>query len=323
MQLSEIKNIAVIGAGMMGHGIAQIFAAGGFSVSLQSPVAQELEKAMENIRANLTIMARHGAANEADIEPLLARIKTTRDMQEAARDARFVIEAVPEDMDLKQEIFRELDNICAPDTVLTTNTSVMSITEIARKAQNRRRIIGTHFWNPPYLLPLVEVVRTEEAAPEVVALTCELLKSVGKHPVIVKKDVPGFVANRLQHALWREAVSIVEKGIADADTVDQCVKHSFGLRLPLLGPLETADMAGLDLTLSIHEYIFKYLDNAKEPSPLLREKVKNGDLGFKTGRGFKEWSLEKTRETRTKLIEYLLQATKVNLSSTDQRNALE
>lgn len=310
MKLNEIRNIAVIGAGMMGHGIAQIFAAGGFNVFLQSPYAQEHAKAMENIRANLLIMARHGSGTEAAIEPVLARISTTLDLREAARDAHFVIEAVPEDMALKQEIFRELDAICAPQTILTTNTSVMSITAIAMKAENRRRIIGTHFWNPPYLMPLVEVVKTKEAAADVVELTCELLKSVGRHPVIVQKDVPGFVANRLQHALWREAVSIVEKGIADADTVDQCVKLGFGLRLPLLGPLETADMAGLDLTLAIHDYIFKYLDNAQEPSPLLKEKVKNGDLGFKTGRGFKEWSPQKARETRTRLIEHLLKATR-------------
>jgi 3-hydroxybutyryl-CoA dehydrogenase len=140
----------------------------------------------------------------------------------------------------------------------------------------------------------------------VVNITADLLKSVGKHPVKVNKDVPGFVGNRLQHALWREAISIVEHGIADAATVDDVVKKGFGMRLPVLGPLENADMVGLDLTLQVHSYIFKHLETSPEPSPLLKQKVEKGELGFSTGRGLQDWSRESTEECKERLLKHLI-----------------
>jgi 3-hydroxybutyryl-CoA dehydrogenase len=305
MELKE-KKIAVVGAGLMGHGIAQIFAVKGYIVALQDLQKEALARAVDSIRNNLTLMARHGIGEFGAIEPTVARIATTRNIEEAAGGAHFVIEAVTEEMNLKQKIFQSLDGICSPETILASNTSVMSITEIARKARHRERILGTHFWNPPYLLPLVEVVRTEETASWAVDFTLKLLEEVGKKPVLVKKDVPGFVANRLQHALWREAISIVENGIADAETVDTCIKTSFGLRLPVLAPMETADMVGLDLTLAIHSYILKHLESSPEPSPLLREKVASGELGMKTGMGFQAWTPEESEQLKGKLLEYLL-----------------
>ena len=166
--------------------------------------------------------------------------------------------------------------------------------------------MGTHFWNPPYLVPLVEVIRGGETSPRTMELTIDLLRSVGKHPVNVKKDVPGFVGNRLQHALWREAISIVEQGIADPATVDEVVKNGFGMRLPVLGPLENADMVGLDLTLQIHDYILKHIERSPEPSPLLKQKVKEGELGFKTGQGFQGWSQEGMERCRRELLEHLI-----------------
>jgi 3-hydroxybutyryl-CoA dehydrogenase len=213
-------------------------------------------------------------------------------------------------LELKQDIFKDLDQICPGETILATNTSVISITEIAQKAKDRGRILGTHFWNPPYLIPLVEVIRGEDTSEDAMDVTYALMKRVGKHPVRVNKDVPGFVGNRLQHALWREAISIVERGIADPATVDECIKYGFGLRLPVLGPLETADMVGTDLTLAIHNYILKYIESSPEPSPLLKKKVEEGDLGFKSGRGFQEWSPEEAQESRKRLQEYLLKVTK-------------
>jgi 3-hydroxybutyryl-CoA dehydrogenase len=199
--------------------------------------------------------------------------------------------------------------MCKPDAVLATNTSVMSPTEIASTSKKRDRIIGTHWWNPPFLIPLVEVVQTEETPPWVIDLTMDLHRAIGKHPVHCKKDVPGFVANRLQHALWREAVSIVERGIADAATVDESLKFGPGLRLPVLAPLENADMVGLDLTLSIHSYVLSHLEDSHEPSPLLKEKVAKGELGFKTGGvGFQEWTPEEQKALRTRLLNYLTKA---------------
>jgi len=307
--MSNLEHITIIGAGLMGHGIAQIFANQGYRVSLLDVSDEVLAKAIENIRANLTLLVQNGIGRSEDIEPTLKRIRVTRNLEVAASDAQFVIEAVSEDLDLKQRLFQELDKICSSDTILATNTSVISITEIAEKAHKRHRIVGTHFWNPPYLIPLVEVIKGEETSPKIVDLTADFLRSVGKHPVKVDKDVPGFVGNRLQHALWREAISIVEHGIADAATVDECVKFGFGLRLPVLGPLENADMVGLDLTMAIHNYILKHLESSPEPAPLLKEKVKKGEFGFKTGQGFQKWSMEEIQRSRKKLLEYLLKWT--------------
>ncbi|MGD0915090.1 MAG: 3-hydroxyacyl-CoA dehydrogenase NAD-binding domain-containing protein [Thermodesulfobacteriota bacterium] len=303
------ENIAVIGAGLMGHGIAQIFASQGHQVALLDVSEGVLAEAIENIRTNLTLMAQNGIGRPEEIEPTIKRIKVTRELEEAATDIQFVIEAVSEDLDLKQKLFQELDSICSSDCILATNTSVISITEIAARASKKDRILGTHFWNPPYLIPLVEVIKGQETSPQVVDLTVDLLRSVGKHPVKVKKDVPGFVGNRLQHALWREAISIIDKGIADPETVDEVIKKGFGIRLPVLGPIENADMVGLDLTMAIHDYILKHLESSPEPAPLLKEKVKKGELGFKTGQGFRRWSMEEVQRSRKKLLEYLLKWT--------------
>ena len=166
----------------------------------------------------------------------VGRVRTTTDLPDAVEGADVVVECVFEDLALKQDVFERLDAACLPETILCTNTSVMSITQIGERAAHKERVVGTHFWNPPYLIPLVEVVRTEQVDPAVVDRTMDLLRRVGKHPIDCKKDVPGFVANRLQHALWREAISIVEHGIADAATVDESIRFGPGLRLPILAP---------------------------------------------------------------------------------------
>jgi 3-hydroxybutyryl-CoA dehydrogenase len=304
------QRIAVIGGGMMGSGIAQIFAAAGHQVMLQDISPEVLERAPGTVRGNLTFLAGNGLFAADEVEAAVARIATTTDLLAAAAEADFVVECVFEDLGLKQQVFEELDDGCPPQTILATNTSVMSIGQIGARARRKERVVGTHFWNPPYLIPLVEVVRTEHTAAEVVERTMRLLKSVGKHPIDCKKDVPGFVANRLQHALWREAVSIVEHGIADAATVDESIRYGFGLRLPVLGPLENADMVGLDLILSIHDYILPHLVSSGAPSPILREKAERGDLGFKSGRGFFEWTPEQIAASRRRLAEHLVWITK-------------
>jgi 3-hydroxybutyryl-CoA dehydrogenase len=258
------------------------------------------------IKDNLNQLKDKGIMDENTIQSIFSRITLTESMAEATKDADFIVECIPENMELKQNLFMSLESHCRPDTIFASNTSVMSITEIASKCKDKSRVVGTHFWNPPYLIPLVEVVKAEDTSDEVMDKTMELLNKAGKHPIRVNKDVPGFVANRLQHALWREAISIVERGIADAATVDEAIKYSFGLRLPKLAPMENADMVGTDLTLSIHSYILKYLENSTEPSPILKEKVQKGELGFKSGKGFQEWTKEEIDKSNKELREYLI-----------------
>jgi 3-hydroxybutyryl-CoA dehydrogenase len=308
--MAEIKNITVLGAGMMGPGLAQIFAVKGYTTTIWARRPEVLPEAVKTVRANLELMAKNGIGRQEDIEPAIKRIKTTNDFEEAVSNADFVEEAIGEDLALKQDFFQRLDTLCHEKAILATNTSVISPTEIAEKSKHRERIVGTHFWNPPHLIPLVEVVKAKETSGETMEKTMALMKAVGKKPVWVKKDVPGFLANRLQHALWREAISIVQNGIADPAEVDEAVKNSFGLRLPVLGPMENADLAGLDLTLAIHNYVLKHIEDSHGPSPILQERVEKGDLGLKTGRGFQEWSPERATDLRQGLVNYLLKWTK-------------
>jgi len=304
--MESAERIAVIGGGMMGVGVAQVFAAAGHEVALQDVYDEALDRAPGTLRANLTFLAEHGLFAADGVEDAVGRVWTTNDMIGAAEGADVVVECVFEDLALKQSVFERLDAACPPETILCTNTSVMSITQIGEKTRHKERVVGTHFWNPPYLIPLVEVVRTEQVDPAVVDTTMDLLRRVGKRPIDCRKDVPGFVANRLQHALWREAISIVEHGIADAATVDESMRFGPGLRLPILAPMENADMVGLDLTLAIHDYILPHLEASGDPSPLLREKVAAGDLGFKSGQGFFAWPPEAADASRKRLAAYLV-----------------
>lgn len=318
MKAEDIKTISIIGAGFIGPGIAQIFAVKGYQVYLMDIKSDMLPRAIESIRSNLSQMSQAMVIAKSEIEPALKNIKTTTDMREAASKAQVVIEAVTENLGLKQKVFQDLDRLCPSETILTTNTSVISVTEIASQAIHRERIIGTHFWNPPYLIPLVEVIKGKDSSDETIDTIYNLLKNAGKHPVKVLKDVPGFIANRLQHALWREAISIVENGIADAATVDEAIKNGFAIRLPVLGPLENADMVGLDLTLAIHDYVLKNIESRPGPSPLLQEKVGKGELGFKSGKGFYNWTPEKAKESRERLSKYLLEWTKSQQNKIDK-----
>jgi 3-hydroxybutyryl-CoA dehydrogenase len=312
MKVEDIKSISLLGAGMIGNGLALHFAKAGYEVKLYSRTQATLDKAVESVRGSLAMLLKL-PADSAEIKKMVDRIKTTTDMKAAVSGAAIVVESVAEDLKLKQEVFREIDEICGPETILATNTSVIRITDIAAKAKNRKRIVGTHFWNPPYLLPLVEVVKGQDTTDEVMERTYQFMKLAGKKPIKCLKDVPGFVANRLQHALWREAISIVERGIADAATVDDAIKNSFGIRLAVLGPVENADMAGLDLTLAIHNTVLKDLEDSHEPSPLLKEKVKKGELGFKSGKGFYEsWTPESTKAVREKMVKYLIEYNEKN-----------
>jgi len=307
VKVEEINHVALLGAGMVGYGLALHFAKAGYQVSLYSRTQQTLDKALENIRANLPALLQGQASVDDEIGNIISRIKTTRNKEEAVAKAQMIIESVAEDLKVKQDLFGELDQICSRDAILATNTSVISITAIAAKAKNRDKIVGTHFWFPPYLIPLVEVVKGHDTSDETMEITYQFMKKAGKYPIKCLKDVPGFVANRLQHALWREAISIVERGIADAATVDDAIKHSFGIRIPVLGPIENADMVGLDLVLAIHNIVLQDLEASPSPSPLLKDKVSKGELGFKSGKGlYSKWTPESIKHTRERLTKHLI-----------------
>jgi 3-hydroxybutyryl-CoA dehydrogenase len=239
-----------------------------------------------------------------------ARVSVHGALEEALQGADFVTEAAPEKLPLKRDLFVRLAAATGPDCILASNTSVIPITDIGAKLSDASRVIGTHWWNPPYLIPLVEVVQTTRSNPKFIERAMDLLKRVGKLPVHVKRDVPGFVANRLQHALWREAIALVESGVCDAETVDLCIKNSFGVRIAALAPLENADLVGLDLTEDIHKVILPDLNRSQAPSPLLSEKVKKGELGVKTGKGFYEWTPEKADQVRQRMLRHLRAALK-------------
>lgn len=306
----SVTQVTILGGGLMGSGIAQIFAARGVNVTIYD-VDARIYKAPDTIRANLQRMQ----TDEATIDAILGRVVFCDKLSASVAGAQIVFECVPEQLTLKQQLFRELDACCPPETILASNTSVISISEIARDVRHKQRVLGTHFWNPAFLIPLVEVIRTQWTDEALFERTVSLLSWAGKRPVKVNKDVPGFLVNRLQHALWREAIYLVEQGIADARTVDEGIRFGFGLRLPTLGPLENADMVGTDLTLAIHEYIFPHLNNATTPSPLLKRLVAEGKLGFKSGEGFQAWDDAAINESRERLLNYLQRVTQLSEES--------
>ncbi|SAI67638.1 3-hydroxybutyryl-CoA dehydrogenase [Bordetella ansorpii] len=284
---SLLSPVAVIGAGAMGSGIAALFAARGVDVVLIDPMEGALPRAEANIERQLHVLLAGG-----DIAPAMQRIRYDAGL-EAACNAALVIEAVPEKLELKRDIFSRLDSLCGPATILATNTSGLSINAIAQAVTRRDRFVGTHFFTPADVIPLVEVVRNDGTSDHAVAQVMDTLRHVGKRPVLVKRDIPGFIANRIQHALAREAMSLLESGVASAEDIDEVVKWSLGIRLALSGPLEQRDMNGLDVHLAIAEYLYADLENRTEPSDLLRSKVRAGELGAKSGQGFYAWPPER------------------------------
>lgn len=287
---TNIRRVAVIGAGQMGPGIAQACAQAGYNVSVIARSTASLEKARAKVQANLNAMLPYGLIEEDEIAPLLGRVTYRNDGLAGAADADLIIEGVTEDLPLKQQLFAGLESVCRPDTIILSTTSGLRCTDIAAKMQTPERAIVGHYWNPPHLLPLVEVAPGDKTAQWVTDAVIAFLKSTGHTPVLCRKEALGFVANRLQHALWREALAIVEQGIATPDEVDNALKTSFGARTPALGIFEHMDLVGLDLTHYMHTYLLADLDTQQGPNAVLIERVQRGDLGAKTGRGFYDWS---------------------------------
>lgn len=276
----------------MGHAIAAIFVAHGYEVVCLEPNKEVRDSLPQRVASVVAQIHANGAP--------VGSITSVQHPSELSTSIALVIEAVPESLELKQELLRSVGAQC-PHAVLATNTSVYRVGDVGVHVDDPSRVIGTHWWNPPHLIPLVEVVEGPSTLPAITAGMMDLLTSLGKRAVHVRRDTPGFIGNRLQHALWREAMALVQEGVCDADAVDLVVRNSIGLRLSEVGPMENADFVGLDLTRAIHEYVFPALSVAQKPLAILDEAIAAGHLGAKSGIGFLEWPEGKREETARRL----------------------
>lgn len=300
MKVDSIKNICAIGAGAMGSGTALCFAVAGYEVHLYDLTDAAVQASLDNIRIALGSYVQHKLIAETDIPRIMAQFKVTTSLQEAATEADFVIESIVEDLVVKQKMFAELDALCPSHTIFGTNTSGLSPTDIASAIERKDRFVVTHFWNPPHLMPLVEVVPGKHTAKETVDVAYQLMERIGKEPVRLERESLGFIGNRLQVALLREAYHIVASGMASAEDVDKVTRLTLGLRLGVTGIIESADLGGLDVFRNIFSYLGADLCNEIAIPSLLKEKVKQGKIGAKSGEGMYSWPEQKLAEVRGK-----------------------
>jgi len=283
----EIKKVTVLGAGLMGHGITQVAAqVAKYDVYMRDIKQEFLDNGMRMINDSLQRFQKKGEMTEAEIHQVLSRIHPTLDLKEAVADADLVIEAVTENPELKKKVLAEADIHTKPDAIIATNTSSISITELASATHRPEKFCGMHFFNPPQLMKLIEIIRGAKTSDETINTIVEVTKKMGKEPVVVKKDVAGFVVNRILIPALNEAVGLVDEGVASPEDIDKAIK--LGLNWPM-GPLTLLDYVGLDTTLAITEVLVKELDPKYQASPLLKQMVRAGLLGRKSGRGFYDW----------------------------------
>jgi 3-hydroxybutyryl-CoA dehydrogenase len=305
LDVDSIKRVAVIGAGLMGHGIALEFAVAGYEVSLTDSDEAVLASSPERIRAGLRTMTSLAlvASDRAAAAP--ERIQTTADLAAAVAEADVVIEAVSENLALKQAIFAEMDRLSPPDAILASNSSSFMPSEVGEQVERRGRVLVAHYFNPPHLLSIVELVRGPETDDEVVETMRQLYLRIGKRPAVVQKEAPGFVGNRLQIALFREALSLVQQGIASVEDVDTVVRFGFGRRLAAAGPFEIADAAGADLWAQVATNLMPEIDTSTAIPPFYEAMLERGETGMKAGKGFHTWTPEAADETRDRIARVL------------------
>ena len=307
MPETRFHTATVIGTGMMGPGIAMSLGLGGVRTTLLSRRQETARHGLEKALSQLALLEEHDLVAATEAARVRRALSVSTDFDAAIEGADLVIESAPEDMEFKQNLFARMDALAQPAAVLASNTSGLSITAIASRCRRPERVLTTHFWNPPHLMPLVEVVmgdRTDRAVAEAVR---ELLKRCGKTPVLVRKDTPGQLGNRMQMALVREAVNIVQEGIADAGDVDLAAKTGFGLRMPVYGILEHQDLVGVDLGASVVDYVTRDLNNEPGMPLLMRDMLQHGELGVKTGKGFYDWSRKDPEAVKSRRDRFLLE----------------
>ncbi len=298
----EIKHIVIAGAGLMGASMAQIFAKYDYKITLYDIADTGIAKGKELIRINQATSIEEGDITKEKSGQILSNISYSMDMN-CFKDADYVIEAIVENTEVKKKFWSEVSERISCDAVLTSNTSGLSITEIAKAVKKPERFAGMHWVNPPHLIPLVEVIAGDQTAEEALMIVKAVAESIHKKPVLVKKDVNGFILNRLQYSVLREALYIVENEIASVEDVDNVMKYGLGMRYAGIGPFETVDLGGMDTFYKVGSYLFRELSDKKEVPALLEELYQNGDYGTKTGKGFYDYSgdkAEKAIENRDK-----------------------
>jgi 3-hydroxybutyryl-CoA dehydrogenase len=302
----KIQNALVLGTGMMGPGIAATLALGGVNATVVSRTADGASRGEASARSALNALLEAGLVDASAAAGAAGRIASGSDLDSLLPETDLVIESIVEDMAAKQALFARMDALTRPDAVLASNTSGLSITGIAADCVHPERVVTTHFWNPPHLMPLVEIVLGERTATDLAPALRDFFLTCGKAPVVVKKDRPGQLGNRLQMALFREAVNIVAEGIADAEDVDRAASLGFGLRLPAYGILEHIDMVGLELARAVCDYASRDLYSERSAPPLFTEKIERGERGAGAGMGFYDWSSKSAAEVKARRDAWLI-----------------
>jgi 3-hydroxybutyryl-CoA dehydrogenase len=292
MRLEEIRSISVLGAGIMGHGIAQAFLMGGYPVRLYDIKDAILDTARAHIRKNMEMFAQEGLLEASEVSPAMERLFTTTELARAVEGADFIVEAAPEELPLKQELFARVESLCSPQAVIATNTSSLTLSAIGQKVKEKGRLVVTHWFNPPHIVPTVEVVRGPETTQETMELAVALLERIRKMPVRIQKELPGFIVNRIQTALIREVWDLYAQGVASPEDIDKAVKGSVGFRLASIGPLLTADLGGLDLWLRVYDNLVHEICSSTEAPKAVRDLVSQGHYGIKSGKGFYDYALD-------------------------------
>ena len=306
---NQKEKVAVVGSGLMGRGIGLVFSTSGFNVTLIDLNQKVLDAALQQISTSLATMEKSDLLVESK-KAVLSRISTTPDLHDGVSGSSFVVEAVFENVDAKKEVFRQIEKGVDDSAIIASNTTAIPITTLAGVTAHPERVVGSHFWNPPHLVSAVEVTRGEKTSSDTLERTFSILQKAGKRPTIVNRDVPGQIGIRILYAMIREATWLVENHIASAEDVDNIVKEALGTRLEILGPLELADLSGIDLVENVANILYKSLDSSTGPQKLVKHMVNVGELGVKTGKGFYDWkngrsAQETIRERDAHLIKLL------------------
>ena len=303
MKLEDIKNIAVLGSGIMGHGIAQTFLMGGYPVMLFDISDPILATARAHIQRNLELFFRSDLIREADIEASLQRLTTTTDLEKAVSGADFIVEAAPEDLNLKQGLFEKIESFADENAVIASNTSSLMLKEIGERVKHKSRLVVTHWFNPPHIVPTVEVVKNEDTSDETADTAYGLMEKIKKSPVKINWEIPGFIVNRIQIAMVREVLNLYKKGVASAADIDRAVRGSMGFRLASIGPLLTIDLAGVKLWRSVCANLLPQIESGTTVPAALDDLVEKGNDGIKSGKGFYDYMVDFSEEDLDKTVQ--------------------